>query len=290
MNCIMKIFIRHGLLFFLLIFLATPSFAQDFDARSTFENMVKAINNAKTLKYRFAQKERLRKGWNNALVDIKLNVSPLKTYIKCITPDEGVELLLVDGKYNGNVYVKPNGFPYINVKLSPTGSMLLGVSRHHRMEEAGYELFRDVISIYLNDPSINIDEVVTYKGIVNFDNKSCYHVELNDPNYRILDYVVQGSENVLTISRRLKTADYKILELNPNLSDYFDVSAGQTIKIPSSYSPKTVMYLDTQTHLPLYLEMSDENGLYEQYEFLNLVVNPKFAADEFDDTFHEYGF
>ena len=164
MNYIMKIFIRHGLLFFLLVFLSVPSFAQDFDARSTFQNMVKAIDKAKTLKYRFVQKERLRNGWNNALVEIKLNVSPLKTYINCISPDEGVELLLVDGKYNGNVYVKPSGFPYINVKLAPTGSMLLGDSRHHRMEEAGYALFRDVISIYLNDPSINMEEVVTYRG------------------------------------------------------------------------------------------------------------------------------
>jgi outer membrane lipoprotein-sorting protein len=47
---------------------------------------------------------------------------------------------------------------------------------------------------------------------------------------------------------------------------------------------KTVLYIDKETNFPIYQEMSDEKGVFEKYEYSNLVVNPIFKADDFSDS------
>lgn len=264
--------------------------AQKESPKQLLQKMLTAIENANTLQFQFVQKERVKSGWNNAVVDIKLQVEPQKIYIKCIDPNEGAELLLVDGKYNGYVYVNPNGFPYINLRLNQYGFLLLGDEKHHPIDETGFGLFHRAIQSYFLNPSVDINELVDFKGMVQFDNRSCYYLELHDPNYHLIDYTVQGKENILEIAQRNNIADYVILEFNEGVDNYFDVKAGQVIKIPSAYAPKAKLYLDSSTFLPLLLEMHDDKGLYEHYEFLNLKVNPDFAEDEFSDEFSEYGF
>jgi len=264
--------------------------AQNENPKQLLKEMLTAIENANTLKFRFVQKERVKSGWNNAIVDIKLQVNPQKIYIKCVDPNKGVELLWVEGKYNGYVYVNPNGFPYINLKLNQYGFILLGDEKHHPIDETGFGLFYRAIQSYFLDSSVDLNDLVDCKGMVNFDNRSCYYLELHDPNYRFTDYTVQGNENILDIAQRNNVADYIILEFNEDVDDYFDVEAGQIIKIPSAYAPKAILYLEASTFLPLLLEMHDDNGLYEHYEFLNLEVNSPFAKDEFSDDFVEYGF
>ncbi len=277
------IFLFIGMMGFSLLTLG-----QQIDNVKLLEQMVEAIEKAERLKFRFIQKERVRKGWNEAIVDIKYQVEPQKIYIKCIEPNEGVELLLVDGKYDGYVYVNPNGFPFINLKLNQYGFLLLGNQKHHPIESTGYGLFYDVVKDYLNQTAL--DDILTFEGMVTFDNRTCYHLQLKDPSYTFIDYTIQKGDNILKIARSRHIADYIILEKNPELSDYFDVKEGQVIQIPTTYSPQAILYLDAVEFLPLMLEMSDDKGLYERYEFLDLEVNPNFQAQEFSEDFVEYGF
>jgi len=263
---------------------------QQIDNRLLLEQMVEAIEKAERLQFRFVQKERVRNGWNEAEVEIKYQVKSQKIYIKCVEPNAGAELLLVEGKYDGYVYVNPNGFPFINLKLNQYGFLLLGNQKHHPIESTGYGLFYDVAKDYLTQTHTPLEDLLAFKGMVNFDGKTCYHLELKDPSYRFVEYTIQKGENILNIARRLHIGDYIILEKNPKISDYFDVKTGQKIQIPTLYSPKAVLYLDASSFLPLMLEMSDDKGIYEHYEFLDLKINPSFKENEFSDDFLEYGF
>ena len=77
---------------------------------------------------------------------------------------------------------------------------------------------------------------------------------------------------------------------NKDVDSYTDVWQGQTIKIPSDYAAKTILYIDQKTFLPLVLKIYDDEGLFEHYEFLKLQLNPSFQKDEFSRNFKDYGF
>jgi outer membrane lipoprotein-sorting protein len=79
------------------------------------------------------------------------------------------------------------------------------------------------------------------------------------------------------------------MDLN-GLKHFDDNVAGKTLKVPTSYAKRTVLYIDEQINFPIYQEMSDEKGVFEKYEYSNLNVNPVFKADEFSETFSEYKF
>jgi outer membrane lipoprotein-sorting protein len=69
-----------------------------------------------------------------------------------------------------------------------------------------------------------------------------------------------------------------------------DDLGGKTLKVPSSYAKKSVLYIQKDTKIPVYQEMSDDKGLFEKYEYRDVVVNPKFADDEFTTSFSDYRF
>jgi len=48
--------------------------------------------------------------------------------------------------------------------------------------------------------------------------------------------------------------------------------------------------VDKEAFLPLKMEIYDDQGLYEKYEFSELKVNTKISAEEFSQDFSEYGF
>ena len=80
------------------------------------------------------------------------------------------------------------------------------------------------------------------------------------------------------------------MDKNPAIHDYDDVRSGQLIKIPNDYSPKMVLYIDKKRKIPLIIKVYDEDGLYQQYEFKNVKVNPTFSADEFSKSNPAYGY
>ena len=81
-----------------------------------------------------------------------------------------------------------------------------------------------------------------------------------------------------------------ILEKNKKIDDYFDISIGQIIKIPNDYAPKMVLYIDKKLNLPLVIEVYDDKGFYERYEYRKLEFNPIITNEEFTPDFKEYGF
>jgi hypothetical protein len=103
--------------------------------------------------------------------------------------------------------------------------------------------------------------------------------------------VVGEKESITSIARKFHIAEYMILEKNQRFKDYFDLlKKGEVIKIPTWYCKSVVMYIDQLYHLPIGLKIIDDKGLFEEYNYLFLQVNPKFDPKEFTRTFPGYGF
>ena len=81
-----------------------------------------------------------------------------------------------------------------------------------------------------------------------------------------------------------------ILEKNRKVKNYDDVSAGQVILIPNDYSPKLMLYIDKDELIPLRMDVYDDQGLYEKYQYSKVIIDPKLDASEFSQDYSEYGF
>ena len=86
------------------------------------------------------------------------------------------------------------------------------------------------------------------------------------------------------------TVSYMILEKNPKIRNSNDVKKGDIIKVPNDYSQKMILYVDKKTYFPVLIKVYDEVGLFEQYDYSNLVFNPVFASDEFLKSNKKYNF
>jgi outer membrane lipoprotein-sorting protein len=136
----------------------------------------------------------------------------------------------------------------------------------------------------------DFDKYFEYKGSVNFDGRDCHAVVITFEDFKFIDYTVKPGENLRKIAQEKKISDYMILENNPKIKDFNDVKPGQIIKIPNGYAKKTILYIDKEHYLPLMMSMFDDKGLYERFEYRNLIVNPKFSDTEFTRNHKDYGF
>ena len=116
-------------------------------------------------------------------------------------------------------------------------------------------------------------------------------VIINNRDFGFKDYVVGDNESITSIARKFFIAEYMIVEKNPKFKDYFDIlKKGEVIKIPTWYCKSVIMYVDQLYLLPISMKILDEKGLFEEYNYHFLQVNPKFEPTEFTRTFKGYGF
>jgi hypothetical protein len=107
-------------------------------------------------------------------------------------------------------------------------------------------------------------------------------------NFSYSDYTLTKDETARDIAQRLNLAESLIEEKNGIGQD--KISKGKTIKIPNVYAKKVIFYVDKTSFLPVVQFVYDDKGLYEQYEYTDVVVNPSFANDEFSENFKDYKF
>ena len=81
-----------------------------------------------------------------------------------------------------------------------------------------------------------------------------------------------------------------ILDINESVDDYYDIKPGQIIKIPNDYASKMIMFVDKEFILPLVMEVYDEKGVFERYEYKKLQLNPVIPDEEFTQEYKDYDF
>lgn len=264
--------------------------AQSIDTYTLTNKMVEAIENTNYFECDFFSEERFVDRNHKNQLWLKVSVKPKNFYLKAVFPNKGAEILFNPEKFSDKkVYINPNRFLVPNIKLKITNSLLLD-NQHHTISNIGFNFFKDVVKNALERADNQFDEVFKLTGEIEWDNKLHYVLEISDPTASTEQYTVNAGENIFDVCYKLKISEYSIIELNKNVKDFWDVKAGMTITVPTSYAPKATIYIDKENFLPVYQLMEDEKGLFEKYEFRNLKIRQGFANNEFEPDFEDYEF
>ena len=274
-----------ALIFSLLAF----SFQQrqpNVNVEELMEKSLKAIREIKGLKYHLKITERGKKGFNNYESSVKFIRNPRQIYLYI----KGIEVLWVQGTNNGKALVKPNSFPFFNLNLDPMGD-LMRQDQHHTLNEMGYDYFASIIQHTIDKMGPRFNEVFRYAGEERINNRPCHKIIIDNKDFKYVPYTIGENENITSIARKFFIPEYLILERNPAFKDYFDIlKKGQVINIPNWYCRYVVMYVDQLYLVPISIKVVDDRGLFEEYNYHSLQVNPEFAPGEFKRDFKGYGF
>ncbi len=282
----MKIFYTPVIVILLLLF-ADKLFAQN--GPEIVKQLVAKNKLHKTLTYTLKKTERISGSLSSRTSFFKINVKPLKVYIRQIAPEPGIEVIFANGENNNKVLVNPNKFPWVTVSLEPY-SRELTKTEHHTVYESGMTYMLSLLEYVLIKYSQELDEMITYNGPVTWGSYNCYMITMFDKHFKYNNYTVGQGENLVSIAKKQQISEYMILEKNPKLRNYYDVKKGDIIKIPNDYSQKMILYVDKKSLFPVLIKVYDEAGLFEQYDYSNIVINPTLSADDFSKNNKNYNF
>jgi hypothetical protein len=104
-------------------------------------------------------------------------------------------------------------------------------------------------------------------------------IDFQDFNYDLV--VIERKESISQLAKRLMLSDYMLAEINKLDLDAV-VKPGQQIKVPSCYAKKIELLIDPEIGLPIAQVIYDEKGIYEKYEFSEIIVNIPISEQRFD--------
>ena len=267
-----------GLAFFIVMsFQINRTSAQDFV--NILMKSSAAVDKYNDMEFYFEYRERRPNGKIvDGKMDIKVQEGPIKkVYVNAYAPEKA-KLSYIANEREGKVGVKKG---IANLKLKPTNNLLMKNS-HHPIYRSGFKRTRDILMTTYNNRKEDVATMAKMKADVTFDGRTCYHIVLTDDTYGTKQYTAKAGDNLLKIAEKEGVPEIRIMELNKGIDNYFDVEAGQTITIPTSYGKVTTLYVDKETYLPLYQKVEDDLGLFVEYKTLKLNLSPGFT----DASFH----
>lgn len=260
-----------------------------YDPAIILSEMIETCYNVKSLKYTQRKTERIEGELKKQISDIKFQKEPFMVYMKQQFPKEGLEVLFKDGENGNNALINTNGFPWVNVSLSPFGDRMRN-GQHHTVYESGFHYFASVVDHLTHKYESQKSDFLQYEGKVKYNNRICHKIVVNNKNFEYVSHKAEIRQSLLTIAKRHLICEHMILELNPNVDDYYDIDKGDVIIRPNDYGKTITLLIDIEREIPLKLIVHDDKGLYEQYEFLDLTLNPEINREEFSDKYDDYGF
>jgi outer membrane lipoprotein-sorting protein len=279
--------VRHFLIIVSLLFLKEFLIAQN--AGDIIRRTLEKINQINTISFTITAKERFGDEYKTDKAFFKRKYNPDEIYYKQLLPPTNAEVLMNE-KYKNTALVNPNGFPFINLHLSPYGERLRD-KQHHTLYQAGYAYFSEILLYMKNKYKANWTDVSTLEKEVIISGNVCYKVVLKNPNYKIISYKVNKETTPQQLAAQLKICDEQFVELNPAIKNIFQkIKAGSEIIIPSDYAASIALYIDKNLLVPRKIEVNDNKGLFEEYLFENIIINPAFTEMDFDENNKEYGF
>ncbi|MDI9342031.1 MAG: DUF1571 domain-containing protein [Sediminibacterium sp.] len=259
----------------------------DYTCKDVISKMITSIKEVKSLKYNLKITERAKKGgFNYYESSVKFNKNPRQIYLYI----KGIELLWVQGQNKGKALVKPNSFPYINLNLDPMGS-LMRQDQHHTLNEMGYDYFGHIIETSVVKLGTKFNERFTLVGEEKINNRMAYKVIIENKDFSYFSYTIGENESITSIARKFFVSEYMIVEKNRKFKDYFDLlEPGTVIQVPNWYCKTTILWIDSFYFLPISVKIMDDKGLFEEYNYNFLQVNPKFEEGEFTRNYKDYKF
>lgn len=281
-------FIFISVIFAVAAFFAASGKASGQSAHEIVKSMFTATRQLRTMTYTMKKAERINGSLAAQRSFVKLQRHPLKVYLRQEHPKAGMEVLYVEGANNNHARVNTNGFPWVTLTLDPYGSTMRN-NQHHTIHDGGYDLFVSILE-YLFNKYGSATSSMLKKDTIIWNGHKCHAITFDNPHFKYINYTVKPGETVVTIAGKYKLSEYMILEKNKQIGFYDEVKPGQVIQIPNDYAPRLVLYIDALRKIPLVMKVYDEKGLFEQYEYTNIILNPSFKAEEFDEEYPGYDF
>lgn len=257
------------------------------DAAGITQKMLASVKSMQTLSYTGDLKERVKGKMLFEKDDFKININPFKIYVYQYTPTLGMECLYVTGQNGGKSKINPHAFPWVNVNLSPEGDMTLA-NRHHSIFDAGFAYTASILE-YLIQKHQNT-KTITMAGTAKMQGVECYFITFTNPLYKMINYTTQGNETPQSLAKKLHLNFYSILENNPKLKLTGTINVGTNLTIPSDYASKMEMYIHKNKFYPVCMRVYDNKGLFEEFSFNSVVINPPFTDQDFSADNPKYGF
>jgi hypothetical protein len=263
----------------------TPSLPTPITTPQLISQLTAAIQNLKTLRCQADARERIGSKYIQDHSQMKLAFSPLRVYLK---NGKGIEVLYVAGQNNGDAWVNPNAFPYVTLSLDPNGS-LMRRGQHHTVLQAGFGTISDLLEGSAGRADKSFNRSFRYAGDTTVQGRTSYVLRSDYPQFRYVAYKAGKNETPTTVANRFGCGEYRILERNKIDLDE-KLAEGQVLQVPNAYARRTIVLVDPKTFLPNSVTVYDDRGLFEKYDFSDVVANQSIPPAEFTKGYKGYKF
>ena len=282
-----SITLNRFIVIFALIVLSRSAFSQDPNA--LINQMFTSVKSLKGLTFTIDSRERVNGRMRDERISFKININPFKEYIYQHSPKKGLQVLYVTGKNDGKAKVNPGAFPWVILNLHPENDLMLD-NHHHSIFDAGYHYTTSILEFLLQKYSSQKTNIISMNDPVKMMDVDCYHLTFVNPNYRLTVYTPVHNETPMIIARKLHIDYFTILEYNAGLKPNSVIPDGMKLTIPNDYASRMEIYINKITMIPVYLKIYDNKGLFEEFTFFNIVLNPVFKDIDFSEKNPAYKF
>ncbi len=245
--------------------------------------MSTAIENLKFLRCTVKAQERIGGSIHQALSIMKLTYKPVRIYLK---NQKGVEVLWLAGQNDGDAWVYPASFPYITLSLDPNGKLMRG-SQHHTALQAGFGTISDLLRTSALRQDDAYSRSFRYVGDTTLLGRPNYVLRSNFAQFRYVSYKAGKNETVATVAERFGCGEFRVIERN-NLTIGEKIPEGKVLQVPNGYGRRTILCIDPKTYLPTLVQVNDDKGLFEKFEFLDVIPNQPIPLEEFTRDYKGY--
>lgn len=276
---------------FILIQYCAVAFAFSQNSEPDLHMLLKSMfaENSKinSLEMELIMNERIDGDYTQSKNFIKVNYNPVQIYVKQQYPRKGLEILYNEATGSKKAKIYTNTFPWTTLNLDPLGT-LMRRDAHHSIFKSGFDYIVSVLEHAYNRYSKELNSISSFKGTVKYDNRICYKYEINIPDFKFISYTVQKGDTFEKLSNTLKVNDYMIVENNRGLKISDDLKPGMVIKVPNIYAKSITLYIEKSRNILAGIKVFDNKGLYEEYTYRNVVINPSFTELDFSTENKNY--
>lgn len=248
--------------------------------------MYDTIKNIKTTHLKVTSIERIENKFTKAVAEIKVQTQPRKVYFN--NREKKVEILYDADISKNKALVKVHSFPYMTLNLDPSGN-IMRKNQHYTINELGFSFIGKSIALTLSKDKDGLNNFI-YHGKHIKNGYNCHLLEYENKLYAYTSYTVTERETASSLASKLIVNDYLLRNKNDLLNDFGYLKKGRVLLVPTLYCKRAVLYIDEKLMLPVSINLYDDAGLFECYEYVDVKINKGFRADEFNKEFKDYGF
>ena len=261
---------------------ATPA-AAPITTEQLTARMGTAIEGLKYLRCTVKAQERIEGSIHQARSVMKIGYKPLRIYIK---NQKGVEILWVAGQNNGDAWVNPAAFPYVTLSLDPKAKLMRS-NQHHTVLQAGFGTISDLLRTTGLRQDLAFSRSFKYAGDSTVQGRPNYVLRSDYPQFRYVSYKAGPNETIGSVAERFGCGEFRVIERN-NLTIGDKIPEGKVVQVPNAYGRRTIVCIDAKTYLPTVVQVNDDKGLFEKFDFSDAIPNQPIPAEEFTKDYKGY--